>query len=102
MNPDTIRAQMQSGIVFGLSAALYGEITIKDGRVEQTNFGDYRVLRINEAPQIEVHLVKTSEAPGGIGEPGTSCVMPALTNAIYAASGKRIRKLPVGQQARTA
>ena len=102
VNPDTIRAQMQSGIVFGLSAALYGEITIKDGRVEQTNFGDYRVLRINEAPQIEVHLVKSLEAPGGIGEPGTSCVMPALTNAIYAASGKRIRKLPVGEQARVA
>jgi isoquinoline 1-oxidoreductase beta subunit len=100
VNPDTIRAQMQSGIVFGLSAALYGEITIKDGRVEQTNFGDYRVLRINEAPQIDVHLVKSGEAPGGIGEPGTSCVMPALTNAIYAASGKRIRKLPVGKQAR--
>jgi CO/xanthine dehydrogenase Mo-binding subunit len=72
VNPDTIRAQMQSGIVFGLSAALYGEITIKDGRVEQTNFGDYRVLRINEVPQIEVHLVKSSEAPGGIGEPDTS------------------------------
>jgi len=102
VNPDTIRAQMQSGIVFGLSAALYGEITIKDGRVEQTNFGDYRVLRINEAPQIEVHLVKSSEAPGGIGEPGTSCVMPALTNAIYAATGKRIRKLPVAEQASTA
>jgi isoquinoline 1-oxidoreductase beta subunit len=95
VNPDTIRAQMQSGIVFGLSAALYGEITIKDGRVEQTNFGDYRVLRINEAPQIEVHLVKSAEAPGGIGEPGTSCVMPALTNAIFAATGKRIRKLPI-------
>jgi isoquinoline 1-oxidoreductase beta subunit len=102
VNPDTIRAQMQSGIVFGLSAALYGEITIKNGRVEQTNFGDYRVLRINEAPQIEVVLVKSSEAPGGIGEPGTSCVMPALTNAIYAATGKRIRKLPVGEQASTA
>jgi len=102
VNPDTIRAQMQSGIVFGLSAALYGEITIKDGRVEQTNFGDYRVLRINEVPQIAVHLVKSSEAPGGIGEPGTSCVMPALTNAIHAATGKRIRKLPVGEQARTA
>ena len=102
VNPDTIRAQMESGIVFGLSAALFGEITIKDGRVEQTNFGDYRVLRINEAPQIEVSLVKSLEAPGGIGEPGTSCVMPALTNAIYAASGKRIRKLPVGQQARNA
>jgi isoquinoline 1-oxidoreductase beta subunit len=102
VNPDTIRAQMQSGIVFGLSAALYGEITIKDGRVEQTNFGDYRVLRINEAPQIEVYLVKSSEAPGGIGEPGTSCVMPALINAIYATTGKRIRKLPVGEQASTA
>ena len=102
VNPDTIRAQMQSGIVFGLSAALFGEITIKDGRVEQTNFGDYRVLRINEAPQIEVYLVKSSEAPGGIGEPGTSAVMPALTNAIYAATGKRIRKLPVGEQASTA
>jgi isoquinoline 1-oxidoreductase beta subunit len=102
VNPDIIRAQMQSGIVFGLSAALYGEITIKDGRVEQTNFGDYRVLRINEAPQIEIHLMESSEAPGGIGEPGTSCVMPALTNAVFAATGKRIRKLPVGEQARPA
>ena len=69
--PDTIRAQMESGIVFGLSAALFGEITIKEGRVEQTNFGDYRVLRINEVPQIDVYLVKSEEAPGGIGEPGT-------------------------------
>src|SRR3977135_1841514 len=102
MNPDTIRAQMESGIVFGLSAALHGQITIKDGRVEQTNFGDYRVLRINEAPRIDVALVKSSEAPGGIGEAGTSCVMPALTNAIFAATGKRIRKLPVGDQTRAA
>jgi isoquinoline 1-oxidoreductase beta subunit len=102
VNPDIVQAQMQSGIIFGLSAALYGEVTIKDGRVEQTNFGDYRVLRINEAPQIDVQLVKSSEAPGGIGEPGTSCVMPALTNAIQAATGKRIRKLPVGEQARVA
>jgi isoquinoline 1-oxidoreductase subunit beta len=100
VNPDTIRAQMESGIVFGLSAALHGEITIKDGRVEQSNFGDYRVLRINETPRIGVHLVKSAEAPGGVGEPGTSCVMPALTNAIFAATGKRIRKLPVGEQAR--
>ena len=99
VNPDTVRAQMESGIVFGLSAALHGEITIKDGRVEQTNFGDYRVLRINEVPQIEVALVRSLEAPGGIGEPGTSCVMPALTNAIFAATGKRIRKLPVANQA---
>jgi len=98
VNPDTIRAQMESGIIFGLSAALHGEITLKDGRVEQTNFGDYRVLRINEAPRIEVQLLKSTEAPGGVGEPGTSCVMPALTNAIFAASGKRIRKLPVSDQ----
>jgi isoquinoline 1-oxidoreductase beta subunit len=102
INPDTIRAQMESGIVFGLSAALYGEITLKEGRVEQTNFGDYRVLRINEVPEIHVTLVKSLEAPGGIGEPGTSCVMPALTNAIFAATGKRIRKLPVANQARSA
>ena len=100
VNPDTVRAQMEGGIVFGLSAALFGEITIKNGRVEQTNFGDYRVLRINETPQIDVHIVKSLEAPGGIGEPGTSCVMPALTNAIFAASGKRIRKLPIGEQLR--
>ena len=102
VNPDTIRAQMESGIVFGLSGALYGEITIRNGRVEQTNFNDYRVLRIDEAPRIEVHLVKSGEAPGGIGEPGTSCVMPALTNAIFAATGRRIRKLPVGDQTRAA
>ncbi|HKE39729.1 MAG TPA: xanthine dehydrogenase family protein molybdopterin-binding subunit [Casimicrobiaceae bacterium] len=102
VNPDTIRAQMESGIIFGLSAALYGEITIKDGRVEQTNFGDYRMLRINEAPLIEVALVKNLETPGGIGEPGTSCVMPALTNAIFAATGKRIRMLPVANQAKQA
>jgi len=100
VNPDTIRAQMESGIVFGLSAALYGEITIKEGRVEQTNFGDYRVLRINETPKIDVSLAKSLEAPGGIGEPGTSCVMPALTNAVFAATGKRIRKLPVADQAK--
>jgi isoquinoline 1-oxidoreductase beta subunit len=100
VNPDIIRAQMESGIIFGLSAALFGEITIKDGRVEQTNFGDYRVLRINEAPPIHVDLVQSAESPGGIGEPGTSCVMPALTNAVFAATGKRIRKLPIGAQAR--
>jgi isoquinoline 1-oxidoreductase subunit beta len=86
---------MESGIIFGITAALFGEITIKDGRVEQSNFDDYRMLRINEAPLIDVHLVKSTEAPGGVGEPGTSAVMPAVANAIFAATGKRIRRLPV-------
>jgi isoquinoline 1-oxidoreductase beta subunit len=99
VNPDTVRAQMQSGIVYGLSAALFDEITLKDGRVEQTNFGDYRVLRINEMPAVEVHIVDSTAAPGGIGETATACVMPALANAIFAATGKRIRRLPVGDQA---
>jgi len=98
VNPDTVRAQMQSGIVFGLSAALYGQITLKDGRVEQTNFGDYRVLRINEMPRVDVHIVDSTAAPGGIGETATACVMPALANAIFAATGKRIRKLPLAGQ----
>jgi isoquinoline 1-oxidoreductase subunit beta len=99
VNPDTVRAQIQSGIVFGLTAALRGEITLKGGRVEQSNFHDYQMLRMNEAPAIEVHIVKSSEAPGGMGETGTSAVSPALTNAIFAATGKRIRKLPVANQA---
>jgi isoquinoline 1-oxidoreductase subunit beta len=95
VNPDTVKAQMEGGIIFGITAALYGEITIKDGRVEQNNFNDYRILRINEAPVVEVYLVKSAESPGGIGEPGTSAIAPAVTNAIFAATGKRVRKLPV-------
>ncbi|MGH7260655.1 MAG: xanthine dehydrogenase family protein molybdopterin-binding subunit, partial [Nitrospiraceae bacterium] len=95
VNPDTVKAQMEGGIIFGITGALYGEITIKDGRVEQNNFHDYRILRINEAPVVEVYLVKSAEAPGGIGEPGTAAIAPAVTNAIFAATGKRIRKLPV-------
>jgi isoquinoline 1-oxidoreductase beta subunit len=95
VNPDTIKAQMEGGIIFGLSAALYGEITLKDGRVEQTNFDSYQVVRINEAPQVDVHIVDSREAPGGIGEPGTAAIAPAVVNAIFAATGKRLRKLPI-------
>jgi isoquinoline 1-oxidoreductase beta subunit len=95
VNPDTVRAQIQSGIVFGITAALYGQITLKDGRVEQTNFDSYQMLRINEAPAIEVYIVQNSEPPGGMGEAGTSAIAPAVTNAIFAATGKRLRKLPI-------
>jgi isoquinoline 1-oxidoreductase beta subunit len=95
VNPDTVVAQMQSGIIFGITAALWGEITLKNGRVEQSNFHDYRLLRFNEAPIIEVEVVKSSEKPGGIGEPGTTSLAPAVLNAVYAATGVRLRKLPI-------
>jgi isoquinoline 1-oxidoreductase beta subunit len=95
VNPDTVKAQMEGGIVFGISGALWGEITLKNGRVEQSNFNDYRALRMNETPAIEVHLMRNNEAPGGIGEPGTAATAPALANAIFAATGKRIRRLPL-------
>ncbi len=98
VNPGTIEAQVQGGVIFGITAALYGEITIARGRVEQSNFTDYRILRIDQTPQIDVHIVKSAEAPGGIGEPGTAALAPALANAIYAATGKRLRRLPVGRQ----
>jgi isoquinoline 1-oxidoreductase beta subunit len=95
INPDTAQAQIQSAIVFGITATLYGEITIKNGRVEQANFDTDQMLRLSETPTIEVYIVQSSELPGGIGEPGTSAIMPAITNAIFAATGKRLRKLPV-------
>ena len=95
INPDTVRAQIESGVVFGIGGALWGEITLKNGRVEQSNFHDYRVLRMNETPSIEVHLVRNLEKPGGMGEPGTAAVAPALANAVFAATGKRIRELPL-------
>ena len=95
VNPDTVQAQLMSGITFGATAALYGEITLKNGRVEQTNFDNYQMIRMNEAPAIEVHVVKSSEPPGGMGETGTSGVVPAIANAIFAATGKRLHKMPV-------
>jgi CO/xanthine dehydrogenase Mo-binding subunit len=95
VNPDTVQAQIQSGIIFGATAALYGEISLKNGRVEQTNFDSYQVIRMNEAPAIEVHIVQSLEPPGGMGETGTSAIVPAIANAIFAATGKRLRKMPV-------
>jgi isoquinoline 1-oxidoreductase beta subunit len=95
VNPDTIIAQLQGGLIFGLTAALHGQITIAKGRVQQSNFHDYRMLRINEVPHIEVHVVKSGEAPGGIGETGATAAPPALANALYAATGIRLRRLPV-------
>jgi isoquinoline 1-oxidoreductase beta subunit len=95
VNPDTVRAQIQGAIMFGITAALYGEITLRDGRVEQTNFNTYQILRMNEAPAIDVHIVQSFEPPGGMGETGTSAIVPAVTNAIFAATGKRLRKLPI-------
>lgn len=95
VNPEIVRRQMESAIVFGLSAALYGRITIKDGRVEQSNFHDYPVVRMDEAPRVEVHIVPSSENPGGVGEPGTPPIAPAVSNALFALTGKRIRSLPI-------
>ena len=81
--------------MFGITAALHGEITLKDGRVEQTNFDSYQILWMNEAPAVEVHIVQSPESPGGMGEAGTSAIIPAVANAIFAATGKRVRKLPI-------
>ena len=99
VNPDTVKAQIQSAIIFGVTAALHGEITLKDGRVEQSNFHDCQVLRMNEAPAIEVYIVNNTEPPGGMGECGTSAVVPAVSNAIFAATGKRLRKPPFDTEA---
>jgi isoquinoline 1-oxidoreductase subunit beta len=98
VNPNTVEAQIQGGIIFAITAALYSEVTIDKGRVQQNNFTDYRILRINETPPIDVHIVKSTEAPGGIGEPGTAAAQPAIANAIFAATGKRLHRLPVGNQ----
>ncbi len=98
VNPDTIIAQLQGGMIFGATAALYGEITIRNGRVEQSNFNDYRMLRIDQAPAIDVHLIKSGEPPGGIGETGVTTSSPAIRNAIYAATGIPLRRLPVDRE----
>jgi len=95
VNPDTIGAQMESGIVFGLSAAFYGAITLKNGRAQQSNFDDYEVLRIDEMPEITVHIMDSKEPPGGVGEPGVPPTAPAVANAVFAASGIRMRTLPM-------
>lgn len=103
VNPDTVQAQIESGVNFGIGAALWNEITFAQGKVQQSNFHDYRMLRMNESPTIEVHMVQSTEDPGGIGEPGTSALAPALANAVFAATGQRVRKLPIaGQAARKA
>ena len=95
VNPDVVRMQMESGIAYGLSAALYGEITLKDGQVEQGNFDRYRVLRINEMPKVEVHMVPSGAPPTGVGEPGTPPIAPAVANALFQLTGKRVRSLPI-------
>ena len=95
VNPDTIVAQLEGGLIFGLTAALYGEITIAKGRVQQSNFNDYRMLRIDQAPKIEIHVIRSREPPGGIGETGATAAPPALRNAIYAATGVALRRLPI-------
>jgi len=95
VNPLTVEAQMQSGIAFGLSAALHSELTFKDGKVEQSNFHNYLVLRSNEMPKVEVHIVPSTDKMGGVGEPGTPPIAPAVANAVFAATGQRLRKLPL-------
>jgi len=95
VNPDTIAAKLQGGLIFGLTAALYGEVTIDKGRVQQSNFNDYRMLRIDQVPPIDVHVIKSGEAPGGIGETGVTASAPALRNAIYAATGVPLQRLPI-------
>jgi len=95
VNPEGVRAQMESCIIFGLTAVLYGEITLEKGRIKQRNFHDYKMVRMNEMPQMDVYIVDSNEKMGGAGEPGVPPVAPAIINAIFAATGKRIRRLPI-------
>ncbi|MEE4110298.1 MAG: molybdopterin cofactor-binding domain-containing protein, partial [Halieaceae bacterium] len=98
VSPDGLRAQMESGVVFGLTAALYGEITLQKGAVAQSNFHDYPMLRMDETPPVETHIINSMEAWGGAGEPGTPGVAPALVNAVFDATGVRVRELPLAKQ----
>ncbi|MCG8504798.1 MAG: molybdopterin-dependent oxidoreductase, partial [Sphingomonadales bacterium] len=100
VNPDRVRAQVEGGAIYGLSLALYSEITAAEGRIQQGNFDDYQLARIDIAPETHVHIVESDEVPTGIGEPPVPPLAPALTNAIHAATGKRIRRLPIGDQLR--
>jgi isoquinoline 1-oxidoreductase beta subunit len=97
VNPEQVKSQLEGGVVFGLSAALKDEITFENGRVQQRNFHDYQMLRMNEMPEVEVHIVPSTEPPTGVGEPGVPPVAPAVANAIFALTGKRVRKLPIGR-----
>src|SRR5262249_29100974 len=99
VNPDTIMAQLQGGLVFGLTAALWGEVTIEKGRVQQSNFNNYRMLRIDERRPMDVQVTKSGERPGGMGETGSTAGPPALRNAIYAATGVPLRRLPIDRTA---
>lgn len=102
VNPDSLVAQIESAVAYGLGAALQSEISFKDGQVQQSNFHDYQVLRMNQMPAVEVHIVPSTEKMGGAGEPGVPPIAPAVTNAVFAATGKRIRTLPIGDQLKTA
>ena len=95
VNPRIVESQIQSGIIYGLSAALWADVTLRNGRVEQSNFNDYRMLRLNEAPELDVYVVPSDAPPGGVGETAVPPVAPAICNAIYAATGKRLRSLPI-------
>jgi isoquinoline 1-oxidoreductase subunit beta len=95
VNPETITAQMESGIAYGLSAVLHSALHLKDGRVQESNFHDYRVLRMKEMPVVEVHIVPSTEKPGGVGEPGVPPIAPAVANAVFALTGQRLRELPL-------
>jgi isoquinoline 1-oxidoreductase beta subunit len=98
INPDTVQAQLEGATGFALTAALYSAITLRDGRIEQSNFHDYRMLRMHEMPEVAVHMVPSDEPPTGVGEPGVPPVAPALCNALFALTGKRIRRLPIQKE----